>query len=125
MNNKIDVFAIRKEMLKQEEENIDFITNKIDYIKFNNTFSNLDDNIIDTLDDNIIDTLDDKTIDNKSKNMNKLLWDLNNIADDSSINQVNQDKTSFDYREIYCKRKLNQTDFNSILRKKKLLSLHP
>lgn len=110
MNNKIDVFAIRKEMLKQEEENIDFITNEI--------------NIID-LKSNQKKFKIDKTkyTTEYDINITNIIRDLNDDNDDSLNKQpikINLDKTSFDYRKLYCKRKLHQTGFNSILRKKKI-----
>ena len=112
MNNKIDVNMINKEILKEEVENINFITNEI--------------NIIDLKSNKNFKVDKTKYMVKFNVNIDNIIRDLNANKDDSLNKQVikaNLDKTSFDYRKLYCKRKLNQTDFNSILRKKKLLSL--
>ena len=109
MNNKIDVNMINKEIIKEEVENINFITNEINIIelKSNQNFK----------------------VD-KTKYMVKFNINIDNIIRDLKDNKDNSlnkqpikklDKTSFDYRNLYCKRKFDQTGFNSILRKKKLI----
>lgn len=112
MNNKIDVNMINKEILKEEVENINFITNEINIIelKSNKNFKVDKSNYMVKFNINI----------------DNIIHDLNSNKDDCLNKQPiikSLDKTSFDYRKLYCKRKLNQTDFNSILRKNKLLSL--
>tara|TARA_Y100000591_G_C21393043_1_gene479109 strand:- start:236 stop:568 length:333 start_codon:yes stop_codon:yes gene_type:complete len=109
MDNKIDVPLINKYKKMDEINNISLITSKINIIEINDNKG-----------------LNDKDLnDNNSGNMNEYkinsikLENNDNNEKENNITSIDQDKTSFKYRELYCKRKLNKTGFDSILRKKK------
>jgi len=101
MDNKIDISFINKQ--KQLNNNIDDISNKIGNIDIKTITKNIENNIEKTKEE--IEVIFNSLKINY-QNKKKVLTDNNNI-----------DRTSYEYRSKYLKRKLSETEFYSILRK--------
>jgi hypothetical protein len=102
MNNKIDVNVINKQ--KQLENNVNDISDTISTIALSYVTKNIENNIKKTKEE-IEEIFKELKITHQSTKK-EVLKDINSI-----------DKSSYEYRSKYLKRKLNETEFYSILRK--------
>lgn len=100
MDNKIDIKFVNKQI--QLENNVNDISDKINSIDLKNITKNIE-----------------KTI-NKTKEEIEEIFKQLKIAHESNKNVLkdnNIDKTAYEYRSKYLKRKLSDTGFYSILSK--------
>lgn len=108
MDNKIDIKFINKQIeIENNVDNLSDILYSIDLCSINK--------IIDTTKKEIANMLNDLNLNSKYDNdtqNNNVLQDINNIQD-----TIYTDKTSYEYRSKFLKRKLKDTNFYSIIRK--------